>query len=281
MFGYIRPLECELRVREQKEYRALYCGLCRTIRARYGQAARLTLNYDCTFLAAFLTALTDTPHPYCRPARCLVRPFRGKNPVAESSMALDYAADANVLLSYHQLLDDWMDEHKPAALMGRLLLKPAAKKAAARRPALDSAVTEQLSRLRALESARAASTDEPSDAFGMLMQELVLHAPMLWESDRAAAAWMFYNLGRWVYLIDAWDDRKKDVRHGAYNPFLATRMDRDAASFLLYVSLTEAEKGYDLLPVGEDMGLLDNIMHLGCRAATRQVLDKGDEHESV
>jgi hypothetical protein len=58
-------------------------------------------------------------------------------------------------------------------------------------------------------------------------------------------------------------------------------MDAEAASFLLYVSLTEAEKGYDLLPIGEDMGLVNNIMHLGCRHVTRQILDKGEKHESV
>ena len=26
MFGYIRPLECELKVRDQALYRAYYCG---------------------------------------------------------------------------------------------------------------------------------------------------------------------------------------------------------------------------------------------------------------
>ena len=54
MFGYIRPLECELRVREQAEYRGTYCGLCKSIGIRYGQIERLTLSYDCAFLALVL-----------------------------------------------------------------------------------------------------------------------------------------------------------------------------------------------------------------------------------
>ena len=28
MFGYIRPVERELRIRESEYYRALYCGIC-------------------------------------------------------------------------------------------------------------------------------------------------------------------------------------------------------------------------------------------------------------
>ena len=56
MFGYIRPMECELKVREQQEYRAHYCGLCKAIGKRYGLLARLALNYDCAFLSAFLSA---------------------------------------------------------------------------------------------------------------------------------------------------------------------------------------------------------------------------------
>ena len=44
MFGYIRPLECELKVRDQALYRAYYCGLCKTIGRRYGQVARVALN---------------------------------------------------------------------------------------------------------------------------------------------------------------------------------------------------------------------------------------------
>ena len=59
MFGYIQPMECELKVREQALYRAAYCGLCRAIGGRYGQAARMALNYDCAFLGLFLETLSE------------------------------------------------------------------------------------------------------------------------------------------------------------------------------------------------------------------------------
>ena len=37
-----------------------------------------------------------------------------------------------------------------------------------------------------------------------------------------------YNLGRWIYLADAYHDRQRDARKGAYNPFLC-RYGKDAA----------------------------------------------------
>ena len=63
MFGYVYPLESELKVKEQTLYKAAYCGLCRSIGSRYGLSARMALNYDCTFLALFLQALSGTPVP--------------------------------------------------------------------------------------------------------------------------------------------------------------------------------------------------------------------------
>ena len=29
-----------------------------------------------------------------------------------------------------------------------------------------------------------------------------------------------YNLGRWIYLIDAYDDAEKDAKSGNYNPYV-------------------------------------------------------------
>lgn len=31
---------------------------------------------------------------------------------------------------------------------------------------------------------------------------------------------LLYHLGRWIYLVDAADDLKKDVKNGSYNPLV-------------------------------------------------------------
>lgn len=270
MFGYIRPLECDLKVRQQAEYRAFYCGLCKTIGARYGQIERLTLSYDCAFLAAFLSARIGGA-AFDR-GGCGPRCYRGKRPIARPSPALDYAADVNVLLAWYKSCDDVLDEGGIAASASRAALKRAFRKAARMRGVLDEEMRTHIARLRDVERRNAASTDEPSDAFGKLLSAVVRLSPTLPPGDAAACDWMFYNLGKWVYLVDAWDDRARDGKRGCYNPFLATNMDVDAAEFLLNVTLSEAEKGYDLLTMDPPSGLIDNVMRLGLRSVQRRVL---------
>ncbi|NLT39458.1 MAG: hypothetical protein GXX89_03220, partial [Clostridiales bacterium] len=61
MFGYVRPLKGELKVREYEMYQAAYCGLCAAMKRRYGGISTLLLNYDLTFLAVLLLSLSAHP----------------------------------------------------------------------------------------------------------------------------------------------------------------------------------------------------------------------------
>ncbi|RGC58099.1 hypothetical protein DXA92_06340 [Agathobaculum butyriciproducens] len=51
MFGFIRPVKAELRVKEADRFQQVYCGLCHAIRAEYGRFYTLFLSYDMTFFA--------------------------------------------------------------------------------------------------------------------------------------------------------------------------------------------------------------------------------------
>ena len=50
MFGYVTTDNPNLYIKDLGLYKALYCGLCKSIGATCGQMARLTLTYDLTFL---------------------------------------------------------------------------------------------------------------------------------------------------------------------------------------------------------------------------------------
>ena len=45
MFGYIVIHKPELKVREYEAYQAGYCGLCRSLRRRYGRLGQLALSF--------------------------------------------------------------------------------------------------------------------------------------------------------------------------------------------------------------------------------------------
>ena len=50
MFGYVTPLEGELKVKELQFYKSTYCGLCKAMGKRVCSESRMTLSYDVVFL---------------------------------------------------------------------------------------------------------------------------------------------------------------------------------------------------------------------------------------
>lgn len=272
MFGYVQPNKAELKMREYAQYQAWYCGLCKTLSRSYGQIPRLVLDYDCTFLALLLSGVQGGVEP-CSLEKCGYKPFKKKAPVAPQCDALCYAADLNVLLYWHKLLDDWRDERKIAALAGHTSLKAAADLAAKRQPTAANAIAEGIAALSEMEMQHEPSIDKAADAFACMLQRLARGYPPLTDPQRDALSWLGYHLGRWIYFMDAWEDRADNEKSNAYNPFLISGAQKDRASFLLYASLNEMEKAYDLLDIQANRGLLDNIIYQGCRLRTRQILE--------
>lgn len=215
MFGYVRPPLEILPQEEADRFRRAYCGLCHTLGERYGPAARMILNYDFTYLAILLSDPEEAAP--CR-RRCVSSPVRLRA-YQPATAALELAADESVILAYWQLRDGVEDHAWAAGLKyraGARLLESAYRKAAAFRPAFDQAVRRQLQMLSALEKEKDPSMDKAADTFAVLLSSAAegVEEPV----RRRVLEQILYHLGRWVYLIDAADDLKKDAESGNYNP---------------------------------------------------------------
>ena len=215
MFGYVRPPLQALPEAEVERFRHMYCGLCHTLGQRYGQTARFILNYDFTYLAILLS---DPEEGSVSGARCYVSPLR-QRAYLEPSAAMELAADESVILAYWQLRDgvddhDWFHGLKYRAASAAL--ESAYQKAAVWRPGFDATVRTQLSRLFELEKENCSSMDTAADAFAALLGSTAQEVddPV----RRRVLEQLLYHLGRWVYLVDAADDLKKDAADGNYNP---------------------------------------------------------------
>ncbi len=272
MLGFVGPLKNELKVRELTLYQAWYCGLCKTLRQEFGQIPRFVLDYDCTFLALLLAAAEGKGEP-CSLSRCGYKPLRKKAPVAAPNQALSYAADVNVLLYYYKLLDDWHDERKSGALIAKTALHAAKQKAVLRRPDVAAVIGRGIDALSEMEARKEQSIDCVADAFAGLLRDLLCLYPFLQAKQKDALSWLGYHLGRWIYFMDAWQDREKDQKTAAYNPFLINRAEKERAAYLLYAALSEIEKAYDLLEIYDNKGVLDNIIYYGCRHKTQLLLE--------
>ena len=109
MFGYIECNRAKLSQEELARYQSVYCGLCRNLKARYGDLERLSLTYDMTFAILFLSSLYEPEETVTR-FRCSIHPLRMRTGV--ENQFTRYAADMTVALAYFKALDDWKDEKK-------------------------------------------------------------------------------------------------------------------------------------------------------------------------
>ena len=219
MFGYIRPMQGELKVRELERFKACYCGLCHALGKKYGMSARFILNYELVFLSMLLWEPSETP--VIKRKRCIASPFRKKRYCVRSP-ALDKCAGYNVILTWWKLRDTVVDEHFIKTLPHRfasLFLSAAYRKAARDYPEFDCTVREEVAKLAEYETLDMYSLDGAADKFAQILTAAAPEtAP---ENVRRPMLEFLYHLGRWIYIVDACDDYKEDVKNGRYNPVAA------------------------------------------------------------
>ena len=221
MFGFVTASVKELDKAQQDRYGGVYCGICREIRTRAGQTARLGLSYDMAFLALLLMSLYE-PEETSAPLHCAAHALRRRSWV--SNRYVEYAADMNVALAYYHFLDDWHDDGKVAAkwLAGAFGKHfPAIE---AQYPRQCGAIREGIRQLGELEEAGCTNPDGPAGVFGELMGALLVYEEDLWAP---VLRQLGQALGRFIYLLDAAVDYDKDRKRGKYNPWLAMGMEKD------------------------------------------------------
>lgn len=260
-------------------FRRMYCGLCHTLGERYGQAARFILNYDFTFLAILLSEGEESEEQRGRCYSSPVRPI----PYAQSTPAMALAADESVILAYWQLRDgvadhDWIHGLKYRGLSR--VLEPAYRKAAELRPEFDRNTREHLDVLARLEQESCASMDQAADTFAALLAGAAqeMEDPM----RRRVLHQLLYHLGRWVYLVDAADDLKKDAEQGNYNPVALRFGLKDGAwtaegrqEFVASLdhSIHMMTTAFELIPFGVWKPILESTLYHGLFQVGKAVLD--------
>ena len=265
MFGYLCASRGELDDGQKARYGAVYCGICRRIRAQSRQLARLTLQYDMAFLAILLMSLYE-PEETAGGSACGLHPIK-KRPWVDNEY-IRYCADLNVALAYYKCLDDWFDDRSLPAKTMSGVLKKCLPHIEARYPRQCAAIRSCISQLRALEDTGCPNPDETANCFGTLMGELLVYREDLW-ADRLRQ--MGHSLGRFIYLADAVKDLPKDKKKHKFNPFLAADMEEDPNKLEEYLVLDMARctRYFESLPLVQDKGLLDNILYSGVWMALR------------
>jgi len=255
MFGTIAANPDKLTPEESLRYRSCYCGLCRALGDRHGTMSRVTINYDMTFLVLLLSALYGEGCTVGK-ERCLIRPWK-THPYFRSGMS-DYAADMNIVLAYYHFLDDWADEKKVLSLLEAKLFEKEVLRIAARYPHQCSTIRRCMADLSAIERAGETNPDVPANCFGQLMGAVFA----VREDGHAGDLRAFGGaLGKFVYVMDACLDLKRDIRKELYNPMITTASG--GFDEILNLLMADCVAKYRRLPVRQDGKLLENILYSG------------------
>ena len=271
MFGYITVKKEELKIKDFDRYHAYYCGICQDLKQSCGEMARMTLTYDMTFLAILLTGLYEEKDSQEKHF-CILHPLHKR--FCLRNRYTRYAADMNILLVYHNLMDDWQDEKKHISLGAARLLRKAYLKTAARYPRQVKAIRSYLKALHKAEEERSADIDLASGLTGKLMQEIFCCQEDIWSEELRQIG--FY-LGKYIYLMDAYEDLPKDRESGNYNPFLEISGCPDyeeQANRILTMMAAEASRAFERLPVLENVDILRNILYAGIWMKYRMLKSK-------
>ncbi|HVI39243.1 MAG TPA: DUF5685 family protein [Anaerovoracaceae bacterium] len=297
MLGYIKPDKPELKIKEFEIYSGYYCGICKSISARYGQLPRLVLNYDSVFLAILIAGIHSGAE-HIEIERCIVHPAKKRTIIYDSS-EIDYAADILLLLAYYKLKDDYQDERSIKAAIGAALMKGTFHRLMITAPEKCDYVRDQLSELSRLESEKCPSIDRSAEPFAKLMEEVFDYPGWKKEKNSDELPQIFrrigYHLGKWIYLIDAYDDIEENLKKHSFNPliiqfefdlqketvdeFKERIRERVERNLVLY--LAEIAKSCSHLKFEKNQGLIENILYFGLMRKTEEILrTKGIENNA-
>lgn len=259
MFGYITPYKEKLTDEDRKTYESYYCGLCRTLGKKFGPLSQLVLAYDPVFLAILTNGLYERSESFSD-GICI---YKGRKVSRAKAPDLSYAADMNLLLSYHNYIDQAHDSASKAAKRAVRLLKRPYEKTAESYPRQKKALEEYMRALSAYEKAPDANPDHAANLTGTMLSEVFLEREDEWQETLRR---LFFYLGKFIYLADAYADVFDDEASGSYNPYKEVMHRRDFDEFArvhLEQVIYECARSFEMLPLFRHRELLRNILYAG------------------
>lgn len=275
MFGYVKINKMDLTFREYEHYRGYYCGLCKYLKDNHGEISRLSLNYDITFLVILLTSIYRPEHTIIEEG-CITNPFKKKKKIINE--ITEYAASMNVLLAYYKLEDNLNDDRKIKDILAYHIYKGKLELAYEKYPKKAEFIKEQLDKLNNLEKERNTNIDMVSNTFGNIMGEVFAYKNDEFEQRLRMIG---FNLGKYIYILDAYEDLEKDLKKGRYNPFLdyidKKEELKERVDKLISISLGIVGRNIDNLNIKVNTGIIDNIVYSGVFLRYKNILEKGCE----
>ncbi len=262
MFGYININRNQLTEESKEAYQAYYCGLCQKLRNNFGAKGQMLLNYDMTFLIVLLTGLYELESQK-QEFTCPMHPTRKQT--AWLNEATGYAADMNLLLGYHNLEDDWKDDKSYTKKALAKILEKDYVNVREKYKRQAEAVETYMEKLKAAEEDKEQNLDVTAGLTGEMMGEIFDWKRDEWSEELHCLS--FY-MGKFIYLMDAYEDMEKDKKKKQYNPLrlMADQCQGDFETFcklMLTSMMSECARSFERLPILTHAYILRNVLYSG------------------
>lgn len=260
MFGYVNVNKNDLTPEQAERYHSYYCGLCRSLHRQYGFTGQITLSFDMVFLSMLLSSLYE-PLEQTGTDACIPHPF--KKHIWVGNEFVDYCADMTIALSYYKLLDDWHDDHSYVSLSASRALQSRHLAVAKKYPLQCAAIHNRLCQLSQLERENCHDLDRVSSCFGEMLAAIFDVKKDMWSAPLQEIG---YSLGKFIYLMDAYEDLESDIQKCRYNPLLGIAGKpgyEEHCRDILTMLMSQCAAAYEKLPCIQDAAILRNVIYSG------------------
>ena len=267
-----------MKFKDYDMYHSYYCGLCKCLKECYGKRGQMTLSYDMTFLIVLLTGLYE-PETVTETVNCIAHPL--EKHTARTNKYTEYAAAMNLVLSYYKCQDDWQDERSKKGYLAAHALKKKVAEIEKKYPEKTVLIASRLKQLSLYEQKDECNLDLMAGLFGDIMAEIFAFQKDEWEMPLRRIG---FFLGKFIYIMDAYEDVEKDIASGSYNP-LKEMFGRDPdfaenCRQLMTLMMAECSREFEALPILLHADILRNILYSGVWCRYTQVTARRQEQEN-
>ena len=174
-----------------------------------------------------------------------------------------FGTEMNILLTGYKCEDDWEDDKKITRKLYGESLKGKIKSVREKYREKAEIIEVSFKNMSKLEKENCQSIDRMAGLFGKVMEELFVYRQDEWEEILRKLG---FNLGKFIYILDAYEDVEEDIRKKRYNPFMEKYQDEDFESeckIVLTSAIAECSRAFEMLPLIDNVNILRNIIYSG------------------
>ena len=221
MFGYVKPYNDELKLKEIKRYKRYYCALCNELRHSYGRITTAFLSYEMTFTLILLESLEKEENLDEIPLSCQFEKIHiGTFYISKS--ILQYIAYINIHLVIWKLEDDWKDDKNIFAyLLKKIILnKKTYQRELNKYGRISEVIDENMKKFYEYEKEKY-DFDSLSEIMGEIWLQIIRNGAEIlniYDNKLYMLENICKDMGKWLYCIDAYEDLEKDIKKRKFNP---------------------------------------------------------------